>query len=239
MTASASRQKRPATNSVLGQSILLNKDSAPATVRRKSLRAGLVLPAAQFRFQDLAIVVLGKRLDEDIFFGPLETRDMVEANLVELGFVDPGPVARDHVGDHLFSPIRMLAADDGHLQHLRVQQKNLLDLPRIDVAATGNNQVLGAVLQRQKAVIGHRAEIAGEEPAIPKRLRRCSRIVPVAAHADVAVRDDLADLARRQVMAVLIDDADLDAGPGDSDGCQPLLVARMLLFHVHALGKIG
>ena len=50
--------------------------------------AGLVLPAAQFSFQDLAVAILWKRLDEDIFLGPLETRDMVEANLIEFGFID-------------------------------------------------------------------------------------------------------------------------------------------------------
>src|ERR1019366_6440509 len=69
----------------------------------------LVLPTSQLRLQNLAVVILWKRLDENILLGPLEPRNMVETNLVEFRFIDLRAIAGHYVSDHFLSPVFVLS----------------------------------------------------------------------------------------------------------------------------------
>ena len=99
-------------------------------------------------------------------------------------------------------------------------QQHLLDLARIDVHAAADDQVLGAVLQREVAVRVEAADVAGVQPAAAQRLGGGLGLVPVAGHHHVAPDQDLADLAGGELAVVVVDDADLDAGAGDADALQ-------------------
>ena len=52
-----------------------------------------------------------------------------------------------------------------------MREENLLDLARIDVRTTRNDEVLGPVLQRQVALFVEYADVAGVQPAAPERRR--------------------------------------------------------------------
>ena len=74
-------------------------------------------------------------------------------------------------------------------------EQHLLDLARVDVAATADHDVLGAVAQGQEAALVERAHVAGVQPAVLQRRRGGLGVLPVAGHHDVTAADDLADLA--------------------------------------------
>src|SRR5215216_5669098 len=66
---------------------------------------------AQFRLENLAVVVLGQRLDELVVLRPLEAGDVVEAELVEFGGLQRLALARHDEGHHLLAPLGVRAAD--------------------------------------------------------------------------------------------------------------------------------
>ena len=119
----------------------------------------------------------------------------------------------------------MRPADHGGLQHRRMGEQHLLDLARVDVGAARDDQVLRAIFQRDEPIGIDGAEIARPQPAIAQRLRVGGIVVPVAVHHAIAGGDDLADLARRQLAARLVDDADGDARARHADAGEPLFVS--------------
>ena len=99
----------------------------------------------------------GSELDEHVFLRPLEAGDAVEAERIELaafGF-------SDDVGDHDLAPIRVRPADHRDFAHARMLEQHLLDLAWIDVGAARDDDVLGAVLEREIAFRIERADVAG------------------------------------------------------------------------------
>src|SRR5271157_4178261 len=133
----------------------------------------------------------------------------------------------------------MRAPDDRDLDEVRVAQQYLLDLARIDVAAAADDHVLGAVAQGQKPVPVKAAEVAGVQPAAARSFGGGFRLAPITLHDAVALGDDLADLARRQLAVAIVDDFDEDAGARHPARAEPLMPSRMLLFGMHALAQPG
>src|SRR5205085_12510076 len=95
-------------------------EPAPTTIATLFLRrsgTGLLpsfrVELAQFGFQDLAVVVLGQRVDEHIVLRPLEARDLRQTKLVELRWTR----GTDHVGDDHLAPFGMWAADHRDFAH--------------------------------------------------------------------------------------------------------------------------
>ena len=130
-----------------------------------------------------------------------------EAERVEL--LGRQPVADDERDDDL-APLGIGLADHRDLAHARMAQQHFLDLARIDVRAAADDEVLGAVLQREEAVAVECSQVAGPEPPRAQGLRRGLRGAPVAGHHGVAANEHLADLAGGQRPAFAIADPHLD-----------------------------
>ena len=71
--------------------------------------------------------------------------------------------------------------------------QHVLDLDRGDVLAAGDDDVLGAVLDDDVAVLIEHAEVAGVKPAAGKGLLRRLLVLQIALHHDIAAKHDLAD----------------------------------------------
>jgi hypothetical protein len=131
---------------------------------------------------------------------------MVEAQPIQGGLVDGGTVRRNDEGDDDLSQVGIGLTDHRDLGHDRIAEQHFLDLAGIDVAVAGDDQVLGTILEGQKAILVERADVAVVELAAAQRLRRGSRVAPVAAHHRIAANQHLAGSSRRQRGVV---------GPGD------------------------
>ena len=110
---------------------------------------------------------------------------------------------------------------------LRMGEQHFLDLARIDVGAAGDDQVLGAVLEVEIALLVEDADVAGMQPAAAQRGRARLRVLPIARH-DHAAAEDLAGLARRHRLVLRIRDHHLDAGIRLAGRGQALAPARMV-----------
>src|SRR6266700_7583103 len=99
----------------------------------------------ELRLENLAVVVLGQRLDELVVLGPLEARDIVEAELIELGGRQGLAAACHYEGHDLLAPFGMRAAHHRAFGDGGMEVQHVLDLARIDVGAAGDDHVLGAV----------------------------------------------------------------------------------------------
>ncbi len=100
-----------------------------------------------------------------------------------------------------------------------------LQVAGIDVEAPGDDHVLLAVDDGQEALVVEAADVAGADEAATLRIEPFGlagglRPVVIAAHHHRRPTDHLANLADRQLGALLVDDADLVAGRGLADGVQ-------------------
>src|SRR5918996_813906 len=120
---------------------------------------------AQSGLEYLAVVVLGQRVDEAVVLGPLEAGDMGKAVGIEIGGSPLRAGRCPDKCDHRLAPLGVRLADHRHLGDRRMAQQHLLDLARVDVGAARDDQVLGAVAQREEAVRVDRADVAGVQPA--------------------------------------------------------------------------
>ena len=111
------------------------------------------------------------------------------------------------------------SADRGE-RDCRVGAQDALDLGRIDVEAGGEDHVLHPVDDREVAVLVHRRDVAGVQPAV--RLDRRGRallVAVVAEHHERPAEHQLAALADRHLARRVgdVDDAHRVAGVGDAD----------------------
>ena len=93
-----------------------------------------------------------------------------------------------------------------------MQRQHFLHFTRIDVAAAGDDHVLGTVGEGQEALLVEVADVAGVEPAVHQGRGAGGVVAPVAAHHRGAAHGDLARHAGRQRLALRIHHAHLDAG---------------------------
>src|SRR5437879_4941180 len=170
-----------------------------ATLSFKRLATGLLLfldaflgvQLAEIGLLYLSVIVLRQRVEEHVVLRPFEARDFGEAQRVELSGTD----VTDHVGDHDLAPLGMRAPDDGRFAHGGVAQQHLFHLARIDVRATRNDQILGAVFQRQIAIRVEHPDIASMQPAAAHGHGIGVRVTPVTRHHDISAAEDFAGLA--------------------------------------------
>src|SRR5262249_42005886 len=113
---------------------------------------------------------------------------------------------------HRFALVVVGYADYSGVRYRRVLEQRLLNLARIDVVAGDDDHVLLAVHDRDVAILVHRREVAGVEPAVAQGLGGRLRLLPIALHNVLAATDELAYHARRHLAAVCVHDLDLDAG---------------------------
>ncbi len=173
--------------------------------RRRALR-----PFAQFRLEDLAVIVLRQAIDEAVFLRPLEARRCREAELLEAAHRAPDPAGAPRKRPRA-RPLRIRHTDDGNFRDGVMQRQDLLHLARIDVAAAGDDHVLGAVLEREVAVRVERSEMA-VQPAAAQGLRRRLRIAPVALHQRLSPRARISPVSPRAAAGRRVDGARHDHG---------------------------
>src|SRR5580692_9014516 len=178
---------------------------------------------AQLGLEDLAVIVLRQRAHEHIILRPFESRDAVEAQRIELGAVG----VADHISDDDLAPLRIGPPDYRDLADVYVLEQDFLDLARIDVGAAGDDNVLGAVFERQIAFGIECADVAGVQPAAAQGRCRRLRIVPVARHHHVAAAQNFTGLAGRQRAIVAVGDHHFEPAEGPAGGAQPLGPAWM------------
>ena len=118
---------------------------------------------------------------------------------------------------------------DGRLLHVGMLVEHLLDLARVDVVAAPDDQVLLAIHDEEVPVLVDLGHVAGAEPAgLVDRVRRRLRALPVALHDVVAADHDLAHLALRDLLAVLVPDLHLDALDRRADRSRLALAAGVV-----------
>src|SRR3546814_1154248 len=98
-------------------------------------------------------------------------------------------------------------ADNGDFKYAIEAGDDALDLGGRDVQAAGNDDVLHAVDEREIAVLVDASKITGVQPAVDQGFRGGIRIVPIFLHHRRAADQDLAELVRRQDLAVSINHA--------------------------------
>src|SRR5690606_10734559 len=177
---------------------------------------------AQVLAQHLAHRRLGQFLAKDDFLRHLVGGEMLPAVLDDVLLGEVG-VSGDHVGPHPLATFRQGNADDRDLGDRRNAGDAVLDLVGIDVEAADVDQVLLAIDDTQIAALVHDGDVAGVEPAVAHGRLSLLRPVPVALEYLRAARDQLARLAGRHGIALLVDNADLGARHGNADGTDPVL----------------
>src|SRR5580692_6800667 len=122
-----------------------------------------------------------------------------------------------------FSPQRSSGRpDDRDFAHLRQLVDDALDLGGGDVLAAGDDHVLLAVGEIEKAFVVEVTDVAGAEPVSEEGGLRLLRVLPVAARHLRSAQADFAVLAGGQAVAVIVADLDLDMGEGAPRGANLL-----------------
>src|SRR5437867_4803040 len=103
---------------------------------------------------------------------------MLAASTLQVALVEPR--RRNDERHRHFSPHRILHAYDRRLSDLRLLEKKILHLARIDVESAGDDQLAPAAQQRVVTVVGYRGDVAGLEPLAVERRGRGRIAAPVA-----------------------------------------------------------
>src|SRR5262249_10913390 len=108
------------------------------------------------------------------------------------------------------------------LVNIGMALQHFLDLARIYVRSSPDDEILGAVLQREISMLVENADVARVQPTAAKSIASGRRIVPVAPHDGRSAADDLAFLAGRTRSIFLIVDGDLHEAERPPHRTQPL-----------------
>ena len=164
----------------------------------------------QLALHDLAIGVLWQCVQELDRGWLLVRRESASAVLNELGLGHRHARAGDDQRLDRLAPLLVGHAHDGHFEHGRMHAEDFLNLTRVDIRATADDQVLFAVRNVKVAVLVQEAHVTRVVPAVAQGLRRGLGLVPVALHDQVTADHDLAVRASVQLVIVVINDPDAD-----------------------------
>ena len=119
---------------------------------------------------------------------------------------DIGVVEGHDVGLDLLAELAVIDPEHDDLADGRVFVEPVLDLDRIDVLATSDDEI-GAAARKEEQPVLDAAEVAGSEPtARSDRVGGRLRVVPVAGCDHRAAQHDVADLAvGERVVVVVVD----------------------------------
>src|SRR6266487_955871 len=148
---------------------------------------------------DLAGRALGQRIHDPDVARVLVRRDLGLDVVAQFLGGDDGPRLEGHRRPDLLAEGRMRQADHGGFGDRGVLVEHLLDLPRVDVVAAADDQVLLPVHDVEVAVFGHLGTL------------------PVALHHVRPADDDLAHLALRDLVVFAVHGAHLDVPDGRAD----------------------
>jgi len=135
----------------------------------------------------------------------------------QLDGIGIGTRFRHDVRDDGLAGARVRLAHHRDVGDVGVLREHLLDLTRIDVEARHDHDVFGALHEREPAVVVGDAHVAGVQPPAGEHALGRVRIAPVAGEDVGAAHEDLAGVAREDVLAVGVDQPHLDAGQRGSD----------------------
>src|SRR2546426_714822 len=206
---------------------------------RSSMSAGAaILPERGQRVAiDLAVDVLGDRLDDDDGGGHLEGRELFPA-VVEQGRLRRAPPRAGNGEAHRYLPIYMVAhANRGSLGDVRMLEQAIGELQRRDVDPALDDYVLLSSGDVDVAVFVAPGEVAVAEAVLGNRHQRI-RALPVGRRELTAADDHLTFLAGRKLAARVVEDAHAHVKRGAPDGAVPA-VARMIAAHEPGLGAAG
>ncbi|KAF1854083.1 hypothetical protein Lal_00005300 [Lupinus albus] len=122
----------------------------------------------------------------------LEVSHVRPAEGDDVGLGRGGAVLQRDEGAGRLAPLLVMAGDDGGLQHLWMLVEHILHLDGRDVLATGDDDVLRAVLDLDIAVFMPDGEIAGVEPAAGEGLLGRLGVLQIPLHDVVSTHHDLA-----------------------------------------------
>src|SRR5437764_11811029 len=92
-------------------------------------------------------------------------------------------------------------------------EQGVLDIARVHVEPTADDQILLAVDDEQVALLVEVADVPGGQPSVVERLFGRLRRPPIATHHRGGAAADLADLTGSDLAALCVDDQQL--GPRD------------------------
>src|SRR4051812_17319623 len=169
---------------------------------------------AQHALEHLAGWIARQAVADDQLLWNLEAGELCAAVIGEIRQFQRGSVPKHHDRHRSFTPAVIRYADNRYFAHLRQFVDDAFDLRGGDVLAAGYDHVLLAIGQIEKAVRVKIADIAGAEPVAEEGRRGFLWVFPVALRDLRPAQADFAILARRQAIAGIVTDLDLDMGDG-------------------------
>ncbi|MCY1366281.1 hypothetical protein D9M69_531700 [compost metagenome] len=151
-----------------------------------------------------------QRLNERDRLGPLEPAEPLLDERDQVLLADLRAAAQLHFGVHGFAPLLVRHPHGSRHRHRRVRIECRFHLDGIDVEAARDDHVLLAVHQVDVAFFVDIAEVSRLPESVLELGGSCLRVLVVAGNHAAAARPDLADRARCRVVAVVVDDPDLD-----------------------------
>ena len=160
----------------------------------------------QFALQELAVGVPRQRVGEEPDVGgDLVAGEVAGAVGAQVLGRQLAALAQHHGGGHVLAQPHVRHAEHAALGDRRMVVHGGLDLGAIDVLATAQHHVLLAVDDEDEAVGVDLGDVAGVEPAVGDRFRGGLGAVQVALDHRGAAHPELADLALRDLVAVVVD----------------------------------
>src|ERR1700739_3103183 len=121
-------------------------------------------PLAKGRLPDLSGGRHRERSFEQNRFGNFVAGEMGPAMLLQLAFRDCHARPRDDQCGYLFTPSGVRGADHSDLRDRNMLEQRRLDLSRVDVLATADDHILGAIDDDIVAGVVATAEVSGAVP---------------------------------------------------------------------------
>ena len=144
---------------------------------------------------------------------------------------DNGVVEGHDVGLDLLAELAVIDPEHDDLADGRVFVESVLDLDRIDVLATSDDEISAAARKEEQPVLDA-AEVAGSEPsARSDRVGGRLRVVPVAGRDHRAAQHDVADLAVWERVVVIVVDREVAGRDRRTD--------RLRVFSEHVVARRG
>src|SRR6266700_2976233 len=169
---------------------------SPASDRRTSLRR------AQFLSLDLAHRVARQLFEHHDAARTLVGREALARERDKLALVQRPRAGRDDEGGPLLAPALAGQPRDRDLSDRRMRLQHELDLTRINVESTRDDQLLQPAPDGERAVVADLTHVAGAQEAVGgERLLRRLRVAPVAVEHLAAFEQHLARLAELHLHA--------------------------------------
>ena len=151
--------------------------------------------------------------------------------------VAPHGLVQDHGRGHFFTQRGMHAAKCNRCRDRWMPQQNLIDFVRSDVFASADDDVFDSSGQVQIAIGVQQSFVTGTKPSIHKSASVGFGIVLVSTKYIGALNGNFAALVGAEVIAVLVHDADAQAGAHADRTC--LAMPRRQRIRGHLVGSFS